>query len=224
MTYGEMKTRFLVGYDAITNFTAPGYTDAEISGFLNQSQDLLVDEIFSKGEVAVLAEILVKQNFNVVLCTIEDYGLSAYQLVTTGSLLLSELSYRWTVNAKAKITRSEPFAVAAEWVECNEISKFEADKYYQTAFNKPIIVFPKIIRQNDTFVILIDSYTTITAIAGFQLIFLKTPDRIDVSVTAGVPNLTVKLHQKIVDKAVQLAMKATDPKRADAEIKLNQGI
>jgi hypothetical protein len=233
MTYGEMKTRFLVGYDAITNFTAPGYTDAEISGFLNQAQDLLVDELYLQGEVAILAEILVKQNYNVVACTIEDYGAKAYQLVLTiqssitgpvSSMTLSDLSYRWTVNAKAKLTRTDPFVVATEWVECNEIRKWEADKYYQTSFNRPIIVFPKIFRQDDTFIILIDYYTTISTTAGFQLIFIKTPDRIDVATTAGLPELTVKLHQKIVDKAVALAMKATEPQRADAEIKLNQAL
>lgn len=39
MTSAEMKTDFLIGYDKITNFAAPGYTDSEISKFLNDGQE-----------------------------------------------------------------------------------------------------------------------------------------------------------------------------------------
>lgn len=217
MTNAELKTRFLEGYDAITNFAAPGYQDDEISAFLNQAMDLVVDELYAANDVENLSEILEKVTSNVVACTLEDYGSSAYQLVTTLT------DFRWHVNSRAKITRTEPFAVAAEWVECEPIYKVMADKYVQVSFNKPIIVFPKLVRQDSNFIVLIDSYTTIKLSGGFQIVYLKTPTRIAVDV-AGTPELHVKLHQKIVDKAVQLAMKATDAQRAQAEIQLNAAI
>lgn len=217
MTYAELKTRFLVGYDAITNFAAPGYTDAEISGFLNQAMDLIVDDLYAARDIANLAEILEKQTFAIQPCTLEDYGTSAYEPTASIS------DFRWHVNSRAKLSRTEPFYIGSEWVECELIQKTEADKYVQTSFNKPIITYPKVIRQDSTFIILIDSYTSINATTGFQLIYIKTPDRIDVA-AAGTPELHVKLHQKIVDKAVQLAMKAVDAQRAEAEIKVNEAI
>lgn len=217
MTNAELKTRFLVGYDAITNFVAPGYTDSEISGFLNQAMDLLIDELYSQGDITALAEILKKESMVVTPCIVEDYGVNAYQT--------SQLSdFRWHVNSKLKLQRNDPFRVfPAEYVPCELIIKFLADKYVQTQFNKPIIVYPKVIVESGIFVILTDVYTTVTSSNGFQIIYVKTPIRIDVT-TSDSPELHVKLHQKIVDKAVQLAMKATEPQRADADIKINQGI
>ena len=217
MTNAELKTKFLELYDAITNFAAPGYTDSEISAFLNQGMDIIVDELYGAGDVANLAEILEKSTSNVVACTIENYGSYAYQ----PSVVLTD--FRWHVNSRAKIARTEPFLVNTEWVECQLISKYVADKYVQTSFNKPIIVYPKLIRQDNTFVILIDSYSTINITGGFQLLYIKTPVRIDVSDTL-TPELHVRLHQKIVDKAVQLAMKAVDVQRAQAEIQVNSQI
>jgi len=221
MTTGELKTKFLELYDAITNFAAPGYTDSEISSFLNQAMDLLVDELYAAGDVANLAEILEKVTYNVVACTIEDYGSKAYQLgtIVTGS----DTSFRWHSNSRAKLARTEPFLVNTEWVECDLIPKTIADRYVQTSFNKPIIVRPKLIRQDNTFVILIDSYTTISTSSGFQLLFIKTPTRIDVATDSSI-ELHERLHEKIVDKAVQLAMKATDAQRAQAEIQTNAQI
>lgn len=42
MTAQEMKRSFLVLYDKITNFAAPGYTDEEISLFLTKAQERIV--------------------------------------------------------------------------------------------------------------------------------------------------------------------------------------
>ena len=38
MSAVEMKTLFLILYDKITNLTAPGYEDSEITAFLNKAQ------------------------------------------------------------------------------------------------------------------------------------------------------------------------------------------
>lgn len=44
-----MKYEFEVGYDRITNFDAPGYTDKEISTFLTKAQEQLVLELYKNG-------------------------------------------------------------------------------------------------------------------------------------------------------------------------------
>lgn len=217
MTYSEMKTRFLIGYDAITNFTAPGYTDSEISGFLNQGMDLIVDELFAQNDLVNLAELLVRNSSTLSTCSREEYGAHAYEQN------VGLLGYRWYVNSKLQLSRSEPFTVVSEWVPCELIPKPLIDKYVQTAFNKPIIVYPKVVHDVDTMLVFVDCYTTPTGDNDFQLTYIKTPDRIDVT-QAGTIELHTRLHQKIVDKAIQLAMKATEAARADAEIKVNSQI
>ena len=42
MTTTEFKNEFLIGYDKITNYDAPGYLDDEISVFLTQSQERFI--------------------------------------------------------------------------------------------------------------------------------------------------------------------------------------
>jgi hypothetical protein len=218
MTNSELKTRFLVGYDAITSFMAPGYTDAEISGFLNQGMDLIVDELYAQGDIINLAELLSKLTTVVSICTLEDYGTKAFEPTKPA------VDFRWFVNARLKLSRNEPVIVNSDWVPCELITKPLADKYTQTGFNKPIIIYPKVILDGGTFIILTDYLSTVDLVMNaFQCIFIKTPTRIDVTDSLS-PELHVRLHQKIADKAIQLALKATEPQRAEAEIKLNQAI
>ena len=46
MTAAQMKYEFEVGYDRITNFEAPGYTNKEISVFLTKAQEELVLDLY----------------------------------------------------------------------------------------------------------------------------------------------------------------------------------
>lgn len=217
MTNAELKDRFLIGYEFLANNLAPGYTDSEISGLLTQGMHLLIDELYARNDIANLAELLAKQNYTLQACTLEDYGDYAYEPT------VSITDFRWHVNSKCKIARTEPFAITtAEYIPCEVINKPIADKWAQTSINRPIIIYPKIIVDQNSFIILIDSYTTVTLTNGFQLIYVKTP--IDVDVTTGTMELHPRLHQKVVDKAIALAMKATDVQRAQAEIQTNQAI
>ena len=47
MTSAEMQEEFLILYDKITNFDAPGYEDDEISRFLTKAQERLVLHIMN---------------------------------------------------------------------------------------------------------------------------------------------------------------------------------
>lgn len=220
MTNAEMKTRFLIGYEFIANNLAPGYTDSEISGFLNQGMDLIVDELFNKGDIGNIAELLTKVTPDLIAyeptSAPEYYG--EYSLWCTQD---SFSNFRWLTNAKAKVLRTEPFYVNSEWIECEMIDKHVAEKWVSTSINKPIIVYPKIVWHGTTygFSVIYDAYSSVSE---FQVIYIKTPTRIDV--TTGTCELHTRLHQKIVDKAIQLAMKAVDAQRAEGEIKLNQAI
>jgi hypothetical protein len=173
MTNADLKTRFLVGYEFLANNLAPGYTDTEISGLLNQAMDLLVDELYVKNDIANLAEVLVKYNYTLQVCTLEDYGAKAYEPTS------SVTDFRWHVNSKLKLSRNEPFSIiTAEYIPCEVINKPIADKWVQTSINKPIIIYPKVIIDQNSFIILTDSYTTTTLTDGFQLIYIKTPIRL----------------------------------------------
>jgi hypothetical protein len=47
LTAQQMKDNFLVLYDKVTNFAAPGYEDNEISLFLTSAQDQLVKRYYN---------------------------------------------------------------------------------------------------------------------------------------------------------------------------------
>jgi len=47
MTAAEMKDEFLILYDKITNFDAPGYEDDEISRFLSRAQERLILHLYN---------------------------------------------------------------------------------------------------------------------------------------------------------------------------------
>jgi hypothetical protein len=47
MNAAELKNSFLIQYDKVTNFAAPGYTDDEISYFLNKAQLELIKEYYN---------------------------------------------------------------------------------------------------------------------------------------------------------------------------------
>lgn len=222
MTNAELKTRFNVGYEFLANNLAPGYTDAEISGLLNQGMDLLVDELYANGDTLGLAELLIQSTLNLVSAAFENYGSNAYE-TTVG---LSN-DYRWLVNVKVKAVRNKPFIIDAGFVPGEVIPKQEANYWMQTLANKPMIITPKVVVVNSTgtarFIVLVDTYTTVTLSGGFQIVYVKTPARIDVS-NSNVNELHPRWHQKIVDKAIALAMKATDVQRAQAEIQTNKAI
>ena len=48
MTAQEMRDLFLILYDKITNLAAPGYSDGEISDFLNKAQLQFVKHRYSE--------------------------------------------------------------------------------------------------------------------------------------------------------------------------------
>ena len=222
MTNAELKTRFNVGYEFLANNLAPGYTDAEISGLLNQGMDLLVDELYANGDMLGLAELLVSSTLNLATASFENYGSNAYE--TTTSL---PSDYRWVVNVKVKSVRGTPFVVNTGFIPAEIIPKQEADYWMQTLANRPMIITPKVVLVNSAstirFIVLVDMYTTVTTTGGFQVVYVKTPTRIDVS-NSNVNELHPRWHQKIVDKAIALAMKAADAQRASAEIQINKAI
>lgn len=47
MTASEMKQEFLISYDKVTNFSAPGYTDYEISVFLTKAQERFLKQRYN---------------------------------------------------------------------------------------------------------------------------------------------------------------------------------
>lgn len=222
MTNAELKSRFLIGYEFIANNLAPGYNNNEISGFLNQGQDLLVDELYARRDIANIAELLTKVDASLIAYA-PGSGPEYYGSYSLWSEQNQFADFRWLTNAKAKVLRDEPSPITNEWIECEMIDKFLAEKWVSTSINKPIIIYPKVVWHGTTygFAVIYDAYSSVSEL---QVIYIKTPDRIDVSSELVPCELNAKLHQKIVDKAVALAMKATDVQRAQGEIQTNQAI
>lgn len=216
MTYAELKTQFLIDYDFISNHMAPGIEDSEISDFLTRAQLMIVDELYKQRDITGLAELLSRQDSYLLPSANEKFGTKAYQSSTAFS------DVRWVVSVKAKITRSMPVILTDEWVECDPINEVEADKWAQTSINKPIIIYPKVLERSSYYIIFIDMQTTLST-QGLQINYIQQPEPIDVT-TVGTPEIHERNHRNIVTKAVQLAMKATEPQRADADVKLSKAI
>jgi hypothetical protein len=215
MTYSQMKTAFLEGYDYISNHMAAGLEDAEISALLTEAYEDIIDNFVKNSNIAAVAELLEKFTANLIVCSLEDYGSCAY----TPDAAINTI--RHITNARLKLSRSEPLLIANEWVDVEIISKVVADRYVQTSFNKPIIIFPKLVEYGTTQIVLVDTLTTVTQTNGFQLIYIEHPVPIDVT-AAGLPEINSKYHKDIVDLAVKLAWKAVEPKVAMEQIQVDK--
>ena len=220
MTNEEAYTMFNVNYDAIASLQAPPLETLEINSLMNQSMLKLVAMLNRQKMYDQLIEITVVEKLSLTACTIEEFGTYSYQ-ETKG--LPTDL-FLYYVNSHLKMTRTTPVTntMNPEWVKCVEIQRPEVDYFVTTSFHKPIIMYPKVlIHFNSTFavpIVITDCYSTIYPTDGFEFIYIRKPNAIDLTLdSANFSELNEDLQHLIVMEAINIAIKATDEDR----LKLN---
>lgn len=236
MTAEEMKYQFEVGLDTISSHTSPGYVDEEIDIFLNRAQDIVVEEAYKNRKLKDLKEITiwsgslnVVSNSNLINCY--------YATIPTSNRFL------YYVNALTNISRSTVKPFTTSWIPAELIDPLDADKYIQSNINRPIFLNPKIWTETNSgteyFNIIVDPYTTMGATETFKIQYVKRPVRIFQGsydwddywsqdgtdpTTAQDCELSLDIHSKIVDKAVEIARVVEDPNEAQAYVPLTQHV
>lgn len=222
MTVDQMIESFLVYYDRITSFSAPGYNTAEILLFLNNAQnDFIKDRMFGQNfqppafednqrRVADL-QILV-DNTLLSYVSQDSYGARQYSLPTL---------FMFAIKVNAQLTRSGyPVIASAEDIECKLIKTEEFGKFFNSTVNRTHFLKPVAAISGTYVKVLPDRFTTISAV---RVQYVKTPT---VLASAGACDLPAHTHQEIVDMAVRQALQATQDPRwqssvAEEKIKSN---
>jgi hypothetical protein len=202
MTASEMKASFLTLYDAATSLAAPGWENSEISDFLNVSQIELIKELNFAGKQDLISNIITDTSAITSVTTpplvTDALVKNSFTYDTTGLT-----DYLYYVSSQSKYTRTDP-VLTADYVYNEEIDFRTAAQFVVTPFNKPYFRIPKVFLANKKLRVLVDYYTTVTALV---VTYVKKPAVISIDGSVNC-ELNLALHQDIVQGAVNLAVES----------------
>jgi len=211
MTVNQMIESFLVYYDRITSFSAPGYTSGEIVLFLNNAQDdFIKDRMFGQNfqppafednqrRVADLQTLSVLRN--PALFGTDSLGCILYSLPTNPIFL-------YAIKCIATCTRTGyPLVTTGELFECRFIKSEEISKLISTVHNKTHFITPYCTISETYIKIVVDRFTTNSAIL---LQYIKKPTEL---IAGGDCDLPTHTHQEVVDIAVRQALQVLQDPR-----------
>ena len=223
MTVSEMIDNFLVEYGMVLAVPAPSFTDSEILFFLNKGQNDLVFDLYSQGDTFVLNDSDLIDSY-----TFASPALSSTLPANSYELALSSATrYKYYLNSYSTLTRRFlPTITSGEKFKNHNIPKTEAANYEVSSANSAIFRNPKLYKDGATIVVMVDSYSTATAVF---IEFVKEPKTLVTTVASATTETTTSelradYHDKIVSKAVQYAQVTTSPEKAAASVKLDQTI
>ena len=221
MTAVEMRDLFFILYDKITNLAAPGYTDGEISDFLNKAQLQFVKHRYNeKGnkyqegfeETEKRRKDLAQLTRNLVA------GISSDQTGVSPNGVFYDLpeGFMYTLREEATITSSDD-CVDGQRIYIKPITHDEYAINLLNPFKKP-----------DTTVAWRLDYSNTSPVSGtatkrhelvtdgtysvgtYHLRYLNMPSNIDIA--GGITSeLDPSVHEEVVDAAVRIAAGITDP-------------
>jgi hypothetical protein len=209
MTVNQMIESFLVYYDRITSFSAPGYQTGEIVLFLNNAQDdFIKDRMFGQNFQPPAFEDNQRRIADLKeLSTITN--LYYYSTDTLGCKLYTLPSdFLFAIKCIATCTRTGyPVITTGELFECNFIKTEQISKLISTVHNKTHFIKPYCTIAGTYIKIVVDRFTSNTALT-FE--YLKKPTAL---VVGGNCDLATHTHQEIVDIAVRQALQVLQDPR-----------
>jgi len=138
MTAQQMKYEFEVGYDRITNFDAPGYTEKEISTFLTKAQEQLVLDLYKNGN-HYKEDFKKSLNMLKTVAEIVSFTTGPYPLSFIGNLPADTLVvYNETVNLTTNTSHDYPSATRSDV----HVKPIDDDFYHlnkKNPFKKPTV-------------------------------------------------------------------------------------
>jgi hypothetical protein len=229
MTTQQLKNNFLVLYDKLTNLAAPGYTDSEISLFLNKAQEQLIKRYYNyKGNKYKegfegtekrrkdLSELIT--NTNITAVSLDQNGVSLNGILYD---LPSNLLY--SLREEITVDSSDP-CYNGKRILVKPITHDEYSINKNNPFKKPDnSIAWRLDYGGDDSGLINRRHELITSddlnVNTYHLRYIKRPQNIDI--TNGVTSeLDESVHQEIIDIAVRIATGVTDP--ASYQIKMNE--
>jgi len=223
MTAGEMKDLFLILYDKITNLAAPGYTDTEISDFLNKAQLQFVKRRYSEqgNKYQEGFEETEKRRKNLAQLTRNlEAVVSSDQTGVSPNGTFYDLpeGYMYSLREEATLTSTDD-CVDNTRIYIKPITHDEYSIDLLNPFKKPDktvvwrLDFSNVGATTSSTVstkrhelVTDGSYT----IAAYHIRFLNLPS--DINITANIGSeLDPTVHDELVDIAVRIAAGITDP-------------
>lgn len=221
MTAQEMKNEFLVLYDKITNFEAPGYTDEEISIFLTKGQErtffshynLLGNKYREGFENSEARRKDIKELVKGVTITIPSA--SQLNVLPNGTFYDVPEDCLYAISEEVTIVSTDE-CLNGNRIEVEPIPHDEYTKNLKNPFKKPSP--EKVWRldyQTERHELITDGTYTI---GEYHLRYIKRvqPIIVDASTIDGFvgplnSELDQIIHKRIIDEAVKIATGITDP-------------
>lgn len=233
MTSAEMKEEFLILYDKITNFDAPGYEDDEISRFLTAAQERLVLHIVNPrgNKYATGIEYTEKRRkdlselFRNVELTTADISANQTGVKPNGTFFDLPADFLYTLDEEVLTASASP-CFDGNRIEVKPITHDQYTKNKKNPFKKPdgTLVWRMDFSRDAAGTpkrheIITDGSYTVT---NYYIRYMRKPQPI---ITAALPaGITIEgqsgpldseldpiMHRAIVDEAVAIATGVTNP-------------
>lgn len=225
MTAQEMKRSFLVLYDKITNFAAPGYEDEEISLFLTKAQERIVLHYYKPNANRYNEGFEETEQRRKELANLLETQTSTTPSTIQTGVLPNGVFFDYPVNLL--YTTSEEVTIASsnscitgKRIDIKPITHDEYTANKRNPFKKPFAsaargLVWRIDYNTRRHELLTDGTFTVST---YHLRYIKkpTPIIIDTSIINGVTGplnsvLNDILHERIIDEAVMIATGVTEP-------------
>jgi hypothetical protein len=221
MTAQEMQQEFLILYDKITNFDAPGYTDLEISILLTKGQERVVYSFYSIDnkykEGFEESEARRKDLKELVKgTTITTASTSQTNTLPNGTFFDLPTDCLYVISEEITTDSSEDCSDGKR-IRVKPVTHDEYSINLKNPFKKPDIktFVWRLDYQGKKHEIITDGTFTV---AQYHLRYIKRPNPIIIGANTvdgatGPLNceLDESVHKKIVDEAVKIATGITDP-------------
>lgn len=218
MTLDDFKLEFLILYDKVANFAAPGYLDEEISIFLTKAQERIILSLYSEDgnkykEGFEETEKRRKQLQQLVVPNV-SLNLSTNQSGTEGFAFDLPEDCLLIIKEKAKLSGCA--CCNNEYKKVKPITHNELEINKDNPFKKPSekLLWRLDIGDNRHDIILKEG----TNITEYSISYIKKPKPIilDNSMIEGFTGpleceLNSIIHRQIIDEAVKIATGITDP-------------
>ena len=198
MTYNEFIESFNTKFYAATTVESLGWEESEICSFLNSAQMQLLKQLSSAEAFADIPELIVKIEGN-------EFDVDPSNAIVT---INKPSDYYDFIAGSAAFTRvydsiNERVIAPLSPVSLDTIHLFMASDENRTLFLTPKFT----IKEDEIFLIVLDSYTDKSKPVKVIIYYLKFPDKFDSTPdTQQITDIGGKWHDDIVNLAVGIAV------------------
>jgi len=197
MTYDEFIESFNTKFYAATTVESLGWQESEICSFLNSAQMQLLKRLSSAEAFADIPELIVKIEGN-------EFDEDSSNAIVT---IKKPDDYYDFIAGSAAFTRvydniNEQVIAPLSPVSLDTIHLFMASDENRTLFLTPKLT----IKENENFLIVLDSYTNKNESVKVIIYYLKFPKKFDSTEPPQITDIGGKWHDDIVNLAVGIAV------------------